>query len=254
MPGHLTLILLGREFLGDDPDEIAERSRLRTLDPVLKLLGALAFSLAVAFLTDLRLVVLAAGFGLALLLVSGLSLRTLALRYAPIVTLAAFAAASVGIFRGPEAFAVLFLRIVAATSVLFMAVLSTPSFEMARALRRLRLPRVFVNVFLLAYRYLFVFQEEAVRMRRAREARGADARGRFLSKDALRATADTAGMVLVRAHRRSRALYRALLGRHYTGELPLERRPPLRLRDVAFLAATLAVSCGLLLASLGVIR
>ena len=254
MAGRLTPILLGHELLGDDPDEIAERSRFRALDPVLKLLGALAFSLSVAFLVDLRLVVLAAAFGLALLLVSGLSVPTLALRYAPVVALAAFAAASVGIFRGPEAFGVLFLRIVAATSALFAAVLSTPSFEMARALRRLRLPRIFVNVFLLAYRYLFVFQEEAARMRRARAARGADARTRLLSKDALRATADTAAMVLVRAHRRSRALYRALLGRHYDGDLPLERRPPVGLPEVAFLAATLAASAGLLLASLGVIR
>ncbi len=253
MAGNLTPILLAHELLGEDPDEIAERSRFRRLDPVVKLLGALAFSLAVAFLTDLRLVALAAGFGLAVLLVSGLSLRTLALRYAPIAGLATFAATSVGVFRGPEAFAVLFLRILAASSVLFAAVLSTPSFEMARALRRLHLPRVFVNVFLLAYRYLFVFQEEAVRMRRARAARGADSRGMHLSRDALRGTAETAGMVLVRAHRRSRALYRALLSRHYTGDLPLERRRPVALPDVAFLAATLAASCGLLLASLGVV-
>ncbi len=245
-------ILLGHEFVERGPDELARRSRLNGLNPTLKLLSALVFAVAAAFLQGLIPTLVAFGFAFAVLGVSGLGLREVAKRMAPITAMALVLSVSVGVFRGPEAFGVLVLRILAATSLLLAVVLTTTGFEMVRALRRLGLPKVLANVMLLTLRYVFLFDDEAGRMKRAREARGFKGRGSLLSRDVLRTLSYTAGMILVKAYGRSKAVYRAMRARHYTGDFPLGAGRPVRAWDAAFFASVLAISLGSLATAFGV--
>lgn len=246
------LLLVGHEFVGGGPDELARRSRLSGLDPTLKLLGALVFAVAVAFLTALVPVLVALAFALLVLSITGIGGREIAKRLAPVAALAFFLSLTVGIFRGWEAFAVLFFRILAATSLLLAVVLTTTGFDMVRALRRLGLPKILANVLLLTLRYVFLFDDEAARMKRARQARGFEGRGSLLSREVLTTLSYTAGMILVKAYGRSRAVYRAMRSRHYTGDMPLEAGRRLRAPDVALFAAVLIVSFWSLAATLGV--
>jgi cobalt/nickel transport system permease protein len=253
MTGTLIAILLAHEFLDGDPDEIAEQTRFYRLNALMKLVGALIFAVTVALLSNRALLYLAAGFGFSFLLLSGLPSLILLRRLGPVLAVAIVASLSVGFFRGIEAFEILFLRIVAATSLLLAMVLSTPSLKMAQALRRLGMPKVMSNVLLLTYRYIFVFEDESNRMKHARQARGFAARGNLFSREILRTISYTAGMILIRAHRRSRALYHAMLSRHYSGELPLEEERRVTAWDVILLATVLVVSTGLFAATLGLV-
>jgi len=243
--------LLVGHVLAVDPESIAARARFSRLDPAAKLAAAAAIAVAVAFVTDRILAYFALAFSVGALLASGLDLRFALKRLVPVAGFALVTSASVGVIRGAGAFELLFVRILAATVFLLAMALTTTPVGLAGALRRLRVPAVITNTLLLTYRYLFLFEEEATRMRRAREARGFRTRGSLRSRDVFRTLASTAGMVLIRAHRRSQAVHRAMLARHFTGDLPTGRARPLGAADAALLGCALVISAILLGATAG---
>jgi energy-coupling factor transporter transmembrane protein EcfT len=65
----------------------------------------------------------------------------------------------------------LYARATAALLLMFSFAMSTPVPHMARALRRLRLPDVFVEMTVLIYRYTFLLMETAERMHLAAECK-----------------------------------------------------------------------------------
>jgi cobalt/nickel transport system permease protein len=127
------------------------------------------------------------------------------------------------------------LRALAAAACLAFLVLTTPVADLVHGLRRLGVPKPFVEVMLLTYRLIFVLLDTAAQGMRAEAARLGFAGGR----QRCRSAALLAGGLLQTALGRARRLEAGLAARGYRGDLPVlaDRRPP----SAAVLAATLAL-------------
>ncbi len=121
---------------------------------------------------------------------------------------------------------------------------TTPFDELVRALRVLRLPDVVTTALGLAYRFLYILNDEVERLRRAARSRnaaeGAAPRRRLLM--------GIAGAALQRSFDRSERTHRAMLARGFTGEMPTLRhvpghgRPTLEVAGLVILVAAIAGS------------
>jgi cobalt/nickel transport system permease protein len=92
--------------------------------------------------------------------------------------------------------------------------------DLAHGLRHLRIPSVIVAIILFMYRYLFLLNEEAQRLLRARSARSASIPGRKGGNIFWRArvAGNMVGQLFVRSYERSDRIYNAMLARGYKGE------------------------------------
>lgn len=113
-----------------------------------------------------------------------------------------------------------------------MALIATTHFsELLIALAALRLPPVLIMILGMAYRYLFILQEEALRMLRARDSRSASLPNRRAGRNLLwRATITgrMVGTLFIRAYERSERIYAAMLARGYDGQPITANQPPLQ--------------------------
>jgi cobalt/nickel transport system permease protein len=109
---------------------------------------------------------------------------------------------------------------------------STTSFpELMSGLDRLRVPRVFTLVASFMYRYVFLFSEEFLRMRRAMTAR--NYRGRwFVDAPVL---AHLLSALFLRSYARGERVYVAMLSRGYEGVVSLAAPAAFRRADALFL-------------------
>ncbi len=91
------------------------------------------------------------------------------------------------------------------------------------ALQELKVPKIFVAIISLMWRYLFVIGEEVNRMLRARSSRSASLPGQRNPGGTLawraRVTGGMAGSLFLRSIERSDRVYAAMLSRGYNGEL-----------------------------------
>ena len=94
------------------------------------------------------------------------------------------------------------------------------------------MPRLFVLIAGLTYRYLFVLTGEAARMKAALAARN------WSPRSAARAGAAgrVAGALFLRAHARGERVHLAMVARGYSGTMPAAEPLPLARADVLFLA------------------
>jgi cobalt/nickel transport system permease protein len=103
------------------------------------------------------------------------------------------------------------------------------------ALQQLRIPKLFVAIIGLMWRYLFVISEEVIRMLRARTSRSATVPGARHAGGTVswraRVTGGMAGSLFLRSLERSDRVYAAMLSRGYTGELPASDSTPLAKND-----------------------
>ncbi len=106
--------------------------------------------------------------------------------------------------------------------------------ELLTALAALRLPPVLILILGMAYRYLFVLQEEALRMLRARDSRSASLPGQPAGRNLfwrVTITGRMVGTLFIRAYERSERIYAAMLARGYDGRPVLATHSPLRNTD-----------------------
>lgn len=103
------------------------------------------------------------------------------------------------------------------------------------ALQQLRIPKLFVAIIGLMWRYLFVISEEVTRMLRARTSRSATMPGSHHGGGTVfwraRIAGGMAGSLFLRSLERSDRVYAAMLSRGYTGELPTSDTKPLSESD-----------------------
>ena len=100
--------------------------------------------------------------------------------------------------------------------------------DLLTAFRQLKVPKIFVAIIGLMWRYLFVIGEEVTRMMRARTSRSAIAAGTQGVTSRVggsifwraRVTGGMAGSLFLRSLERSDRVYAAMLSRGYTGDLP----------------------------------
>jgi cobalt/nickel transport system permease protein len=206
----------------------------QSVDPRTKIASAFVLLLGVAlarpssFTASLRFGAAAVALLAFLALSSRLPFLGL-LRRALLVLPFALVFAAVTAWSGDPQRAVLLLvktLISASTAILLAA--STPLEDLLAALARLGAPPFFLNVVLLLYRYLFVFAEQAQRMRFAAAARGATR--------SLPAVAGNAAVLFARAQERAARIHQSMLARGFRGEF-------LPLRPLAFRLSDFAVLC-----------
>ena len=118
----------------------------------------------------------------------------------------------------------------------------TPMPSLLEALRRLRVPAVFVMLLSFAYRYLFILVDEAERLETARESRSFGG-GRLTH---MRALGRMIASLLVRSFGRAERVYAAMLSRGYDASRPIpEAGRRFAGHDAAFLSAGLVLVIGL---------
>lgn len=137
---------------------------------------------------------------------------------------------------------ILFLSIVVKSwlSVLAAVILSatTPFPDLLRAMRALGLPQVIVSTMAFMYRYLFLLADEALRLSRARDSRGATLRGKGGGSLAWRArvVGGMAGSLFLRSYERSERVYAAMLSRGFRGEIRSLSPSPLSRTEIMLTA------------------
>ena len=109
----------------------------------------------------------------------------------------------------------LFSKALGAVSCLYFLSLTTPMIDLLSALRRLKMPRLMVELMGLVYRFIFVFLETADTMATAQNSR----LGYSGLASGYRSLAGLASTLFIRAYKRSDELYTALEARGYDGEL-----------------------------------
>lgn len=126
---------------------------------------------------------------------------------------------------------------------------TTPFSSLLAAMRRVRVPTMLVMMLGFLYRYLFVLIDEAMRIRRGRDFRGASLApvGRRLA-----AVGGVIGSLFIRTMERSRRIHLAMTARGFDGTAHALEHPHLHLADGVFAGIT-AVYLGLccLLAHVG---
>jgi cobalt/nickel transport system permease protein len=141
--------------------------------------------------------------------------------------------------EGLELFAVLVVKSFLSILCVVLLTATTGFPELLKALERLRCPGLVILILSFMYRYLFVVQDEFMKMRLAKEARSA---GRSRRMD-WKALAGMVGVLFVRSYERAEAVYLAMCSRGYNGRIIVHHDFRLKKTDAAFailLAATLA--------------
>jgi cobalt/nickel transport system permease protein len=141
--------------------------------------------------------------------------------------------------QGLTAAALMVMRAATSISVVVLLTITTPWPRLLAALRALRVPRAFVLVLGLAYRYLFHLLTSIADMYEARKARAPRdrdvARGRAF-------VAATAGATFGKAHALSEEVYLAMVARGYRGQATAIDRGSLAAADLLVLAAVVVVA------------
>ena len=119
-------------------------------------------------------------------------------------------------------------RIVGGVSLVIVLGFATPFIEFMAALSWLRIPRSFIEVMMFAYRYLFVFLEDATTIYSAQKNR----LGYSGIKKGLSSFGVLTGSLVLRGFEQSQKTADAMAQRGYTGDIPLLKRKPFRAREL----------------------
>jgi len=238
-------------------DRYSQQSSLvHRLDARVKLLAVLVYSVAVVSFDRYALLALAplAVFPVAMLWLGNVPV-TFALRRAAMLcpfilmlTLSAawFARVPRELALGPWTFSApggwitaanVLIKFVLGILAITALICTTPFTLLLEAMRRMGLPRLLVMTLAFLYRYVFVLIDEGLRVRRARDFRGA---GRARLRHRLAGVGGAIGSLLGRTMDRSQRVHTAMLARGYDGLPRSLDRLRLRLADGLF-AATVAV-------------
>jgi cobalt/nickel transport system permease protein len=132
------------------------------------------------------------------------------------------------------------MRVATSVSLVVLFTLTTPWVRLLAALRALFVPRVFILIIGMAYRYIFLLVSSLNDMYTARRARsvgnGADV------KEGQRFVAATAGALFGKAHALSEEVHMAMVSRGYDGDIKTLAGFRAGALDVAFVAMCVLVS------------
>jgi len=136
--------------------------------------------------------------------------------------------------EGVERFASIAVKSWLSVQMAVVLATSTPFPDLLLAMRAVGIPRLMVAIVGLAWRYLFVMADEALRLTRARASRSGALEGRGGGRLFWRArvTGGMAGNLFLRSFERADRIYAAMLSRGYDGEVRTLGLPALRTADV----------------------
>lgn len=125
-----------------------------------------------------------------------------------------FSVGGVAVTSGWLSFLSIVLRGLLSAQAVFILIYATGFYNLCRGMRRMGAPSLLATQLLFVYRYLFVLLQEALSMRRAREARGFGRRGYPLKMWGV-----FIGQLLLRTIGRSERIHRAMLSRGFNGSV-----------------------------------
>ena len=250
-------------------DEVARRpGLLQRLDPRVKLVTLLALVVIAALATRMTVLAVLLALALALVPASRIGLRQFAARawlFIPLFTAAIMLPAIFSIVTpgravltvwshgapfwplpstlavtapGLFAFARLVLRVTTVVSFSVLLTLTTPWSDLLKAMRAVGLPRGFVFVLAVAYRYVFTLVRLVQDMTVARTSRLV---GRVSSREDRHFLGGTVAAVFGKSQATSEQVYLAMISRGYTGEAHTLNTWRLRRLDVVW-SAVVAVA------------
>ena len=118
---------------------------------------------------------------------------------------------------GLRAAAVLVLRVAGSVSLVVLLTLTTPWPRLLAGLRGLGVPKMFILVIGMAYRYLFHLLTSVMDMYEARKARSIGKQAH--DRDARRFVASTAGALLGKSHYLAEEVHQAMTARGFRGDI-----------------------------------
>jgi cobalt/nickel transport system permease protein len=243
-------------------DVAGQRGALQRLDPRVKAIGLLVLLVAVGLVHHVPVLVAAYGLTLVLAAMSGLPLGFFLKRvwlFVPIFTGIVVLPATLSIvtpghvvwtlwhWHGtPQGFtaqglttaALVITRVATSVSLVVLLTLTTPWTRLLAALRALGVPRIFILIIGMAYRYIFLLLGTVTEMYEARKARSIA--GASHDKGARRFVAASAGALFGKAHHLSEEVHQAMVARGYRGNA--RTLQTFRLRAVDGLAALVVVA------------
>ena len=141
-----------------------------------------------------------------------------------------------------------FFRVVGAVSAMFTLVLTTSMTDVFISLRKIHIPKIFIEISLLIYRYIFVFMEVSAKMSIAQKMR----LGRAGWMSRIRSTSFLAANLFIRTLEQGERTFVAMSARGYDGNIRvLEDQPK---ASKATIAGILVFDIMLALIALNIIR
>jgi cobalt/nickel transport system permease protein len=131
-------------------------------------------------------------------------------------------------------------RIIGGVSLLIMIGFATPFIEFVAALSWMRIPRQFIEIMMFAYRYLFMFLDDATTIYSAQKNR----LGYAGIRKGLTSFGVLTGSLVLRGFEQSQKTADAMIQRGYTGDMPLLKGEPVKMIDLA-IAALVVVMGGI---------
>ncbi|MGB3919631.1 cobalt ECF transporter T component CbiQ [Methanothrix sp.] len=131
------------------------------------------------------------------------------------------------------------IRGIAATTLALIIAGTAPFNVNINGLKSLGMPAPLTQIFLFAYRYIFLFNEDLQTMRRSLASKGFEMRS---SARSARIMAMAVAMLLIRSYERSENVFNAMLSRGYQGVLPSSQKMMLESSDLIKGFSVLAVA------------
>ncbi|GAA3297828.1 cobalt ECF transporter T component CbiQ [Dactylosporangium vinaceum] len=252
-------------------DVAAAKGLLQRLDPRVKLVSMIGLLVVVALVHSLPLLALSYVATVALAVASGLSLGYFLKRvwlFVPIFTGVVVLPATLSIVtpgdillplwhwngvaegvtaQGLHGAGLIVARVATSISLVVLLTLTTPWVRLLAALRALGVPKIFVLIIGMAYRYLFLLLDAVDDMYTARKARTLT--GRRDTPEGRAFVAAGAGTLFGKAHQLSEEVHQAMTARGYTGDAQTLTAFRLRRADYVFVASSLLCAAALLLAA-----
>jgi cobalt/nickel transport system permease protein len=254
-------------------DIAAGRGLLQRLDPRVRLVTMIGLLVVVALVHSLPILAGAYVATVALAVASGLSLGFFIKRvwlFIPIFTGIVVLPATLSVVtpgeillplwhwhghthgvteQGLHGAGIIVARVATSISLVVLLTLTTSWGRLLAALRALGVPKIFVLIIGMAYRYLFLLLDAVDDMYTARKARTLTAgAGRRQVAEGRRFVAAGAGTLFGKAHQLSEEVHQAMTARGYTGNARTLTGFRLRAADAAWTAAVLALAVALLVA------
>jgi cobalt/nickel transport system permease protein len=229
-------------------------SLIHRLDPRVKIVVALLFSVVVAVSNRFVVLMSALGLGLSIVLAAKLPMKQLVRRLVPVnmfVILLWFflpftfegeplfsVGPLVGTHEGVLYAARISIKSNAIMVVLIALVASTSIFTLGYAMHELRVPKKIVHLFFFTYRYIHVIHREYLRLVSTMKVRGFRP---ATNMHTYKTFAYLVGMLLVRSSDRGERVHKAMLCRGFRGTLYSLSEFSLRTTDIISLILMLAL-------------
>jgi len=229
-----------------DPEKYSRlESPIHRWDPRAKVLSLVVLIFSVALAGDLLKAMAGLAVSFSLILISRLPLDHVvrfmkwpALFLLPFVIILPFtmgegpqysisvlAASAQGLYLG----LLFFIRGIGAALLALLIVGTAPFAVTIKALQDMGLPGSLTQIFLFAYRYVFLLGEELETMSRSMDSKGFIKRSDFRTA---RILAMALAMLLIRSYERSENVFLSMLSRGYTGTVRADRRSKISGNDI----------------------